>query len=246
MRHLYALSYSPWSEKARWALDHHRLDYVEHEYVPILGEPALRWAARRPFGRVSVPTLIEDGVPYIDSLVIAKHADEIGKRARLFPDGAIAEIERYNELSEAMLSAAREICVPRMSADAEAAAEAAPPYLPGRRLLARSSVGLAGLFLRTKYKMRADETQSLGTIRGGLVALRAALDDRETLLPTFSYADIVMAVTLQWVAPLPPEIRPVGPALRRILQLPELAEEFADLVAWRDRLYAAHRKPEPA
>ena len=35
---LYSLVYSPWSEKARWALDHHRIAYRRVRYEPVIGE----------------------------------------------------------------------------------------------------------------------------------------------------------------------------------------------------------------
>jgi hypothetical protein len=57
MLELTAIAFSPWSEKARWALDHHRCDYRELAYEPIVGEYVLRWQMRRPFGRLTVPVL---------------------------------------------------------------------------------------------------------------------------------------------------------------------------------------------
>lgn len=246
MRRLVALSYSPWSEKARWALDHHRLAYREIEFVPILGTPWLRVAAKRPFGRVSIPTLLDDDGAYVDSFVIAKHVDGIGQGSRLFPEDAAETIAAYNERSEAMLSACRAICTPRISADADAAFDATPPVVPGRRLMARTAVKLAELLINSKYKVNKNLDENVATLRDGLSRLRADLGKRETLLPTFSFADIAMAVTMQWVQPLPTTIRPVGDALNRVLSQPELAAEFADLVAWRDRIYAKYRQAPQA
>jgi glutathione S-transferase len=48
--------FSPWTEKARWALDHHGIRYRCEEYVPLAGEPWLRLRARRFHGRISVLT----------------------------------------------------------------------------------------------------------------------------------------------------------------------------------------------
>ena len=45
-RTLYGLSLSPWTERARWALDHHGVAYDYHEHVPMLGEVLLRMKAR--------------------------------------------------------------------------------------------------------------------------------------------------------------------------------------------------------
>jgi glutathione S-transferase len=48
------LPYSPWSEKARWALDYHGVRYDQSIHVPITGELPLRLRTRRFGGRISV------------------------------------------------------------------------------------------------------------------------------------------------------------------------------------------------
>src|SRR6185369_10337053 len=72
MTELIGIPYSPWSEKARWALDVRRVPYVSRLYKPLVGEPMLRLALRRWRGAVSVPVLREDnGRMLADSLAIA-------------------------------------------------------------------------------------------------------------------------------------------------------------------------------
>jgi glutathione S-transferase len=71
---LYAESFFPWCETARWALDHHRVQYRSHEHVPLFGEVALRLVARRPFGRVTVPLLVDGPLVLMDSVAIARSA----------------------------------------------------------------------------------------------------------------------------------------------------------------------------
>ena len=85
MRRLYAESFAPWCDKARWALDHHRVayDYVQH--VPLMGELPLRLAARRPLGRVTVPLLVDDGQVLMDSFEIARHFVLGGRVERAAP-----------------------------------------------------------------------------------------------------------------------------------------------------------------
>ena len=61
---LFKLGYSPWSERALWALDHHGLARREREYTPIFGEPGMRLKARRFKGRVTVPLLVSDDGVY--------------------------------------------------------------------------------------------------------------------------------------------------------------------------------------
>src|SRR5580698_1853504 len=86
MIELLGLVYSPWTEKARWALDVRRVLYTFRPYQPILGEPALRLKLGRLRGRVSVPVLtLDDGRVLADSADIARWADGRGEGPRLFP-----------------------------------------------------------------------------------------------------------------------------------------------------------------
>src|SRR5262245_37961692 len=105
MRTLIAEYFSPWSEKARWALDHHGLAYKYREHLPLLGEPLLRLRARRLTGRVSVPVLVTPEGVLADSFAIARHADELGRAPALFPRGCEAEVAGWNARSEAALAA---------------------------------------------------------------------------------------------------------------------------------------------
>ena len=130
MAHLIALSYSPWSEKARWALDHHRVPYRYEEYVPMLGEPLLRLRLRRPTGKVSVPVLLDEGRAFTDSFDIARHAERVGSGDPIFPEAVLAEIMRWNERSNAGLAAGRALTVERTGKSPEAKAEALPPFIP--------------------------------------------------------------------------------------------------------------------
>jgi glutathione S-transferase len=88
---LWSLSYSPWSDQARWALDHCEVEYQRRAYQPLLGEPALRWKLRRLRGPVSVPILELSDRVLTESFDIAQYADRHAAREelRLFPDGKL-------------------------------------------------------------------------------------------------------------------------------------------------------------
>jgi glutathione S-transferase len=96
-------------------------------------------------------------------------------------------------------------------------------------------------FLRWKYGFGSNGEASQRTMRAALEDLRAALAGRTYLLDTFTYADVAMAVVLQMVRPVSDRYMPLGPAGREVWTNEELARSFADLVEWRDRLYACHR-----
>ena len=244
MRTLISLSYSPWSEKARWALDHHGVWYRREEYVPMLGEPWLRARTRRWRGRLGVPVLIDHGHVFADSLDIARRADALRSSESLFPTDAVAAIDEWNARSEAGLAAGRALLLSRLVDDPEALDESLPGATPpfARRAL-RPVTRRAVRYVASKYQSTsrgADEHRR--TLIATLEELRRALAGRDTIVDTrFTYADIAMAVVLQMVVPVDERFVRLRPATRRVWTSPELAAAFPDLLAWRDQLYARHR-----
>ncbi len=112
--------FSPWTEKARWALDHHGVRYHYEEYVPLVDEPWLRLRARRLGGRISVPFLLGPGVALGDSFAIAREAERIGHGAALLPPHLLPLIETWNERSERLIAAGRAQVLARTDASAAA------------------------------------------------------------------------------------------------------------------------------
>lgn len=241
MHRFVAIHYSPWSEKARWALDLRRVPYTEETFVPMITEPSLRLRLRRFTGKITVPVLFtSDGRALTDSYDIARFADENGEGPRLFPEGREAEIRRWNARSEEILQAGRALSVAKAMDDAAAREEGVPRFLPAAL---RPLVGRVGVsYLRRKYGLSLDREASARVAREGLLALREALGDKRYLGDTLSYADIVMATSMQLVAPVSNEHIRIGPGTRAVCTHAPIVEEFADLLAWRDALYAEHRR----
>ncbi|XXY45145.1 glutathione S-transferase N-terminal domain-containing protein [Sorangium sp. So ce269] len=249
MNELLGLNFSPWTEKARWALDVRRVPYTFRHYQPLIGEPALRAKLRRLTGRVSVPVLTTDEGRVLDgSTDIARWADGRGAGPTLFPAEHEAEIARFIELSERALGAGRARALSRMLADDEALAEMAPG--PIRRALGPLASRLGALGVRRtlrKYDAHtADGEAHRQTLVAALDELRATLARKplagtgpKTLLDSFTFADITMSQALVNLAP-PAELK-LGAASRRCFTEPELGERYADLLAWRDELYRAFR-----
>jgi glutathione S-transferase len=233
-----AASYSPWSERARWALDHHGIHYREVAYVPMLGTPWLRLKTRKWRGKVSVPALVAGHVILRDSVEIARWADSVGRGARLFADpGVDAWIRR----SDTIMDNGRALAVPRVIRDPAARREGLPAFVPGalRGVLdpmARMGAG----YIAKKYGLGDyDQAQALGAMRQALVEVRGALaGGRDTLLADFSFADVAVAASLTFVAPMPSGPVKMGPAMRVAYTVDELRREFADVLAWR---YATRR-----
>lgn len=241
---LLTLPISPWSERARWALDHHGIAYTTQVHLPFLGERRLRRLVGPGPKRATVPVLVTDGGVLPESWDIALWADRNGSGSRLIPDAHAQAIRDWAARADAWMGEGRALIVAGMLQSPAALDEALPRSVPGwlRRLLRPMTRYSTAWFGRKYGVIGADLDRHRATLRAGLAELRAALGGRETLLESFSYADIVVATALQGVKPVQsPTIR-LGPATRQVWTQPELAAEFADLLDWRDALYASRRK----
>jgi glutathione S-transferase len=236
MRTLWVISYSPWSERARWALLHHGVEFTERQHLPLVGEPLLRWRARS--SRASVPLLVEDDRRIMDSRAIAERAEELGKGKPLFLAEHRGEIARFDDEVEPMMSAARGIIVHNVATDPAASLEGLPRALRGMPLGARTAA-IAARYVGNKYGAKIEGAREV--CRTGLLALRARIGGRKYVYDTFTFADVIAATALQFVSPVSNDIIRLGPATRRAWTEESLAAEFADLVSWRDAIYAEHR-----
>lgn len=229
-------SFSPWTKKARWALEQSGLDYHYEEYTPTLSEPGLRWRMRQWSGTVSVPVLFAGRGLIRSSWNIACHAGKASRSSRL---GNMTIIAQWDKLSEAALAEGRTRVVRAVLNNDAALEEALPGFIPiawrkPLRFLARD----AAARLDRKYAHLYEQ----GAIRHALEATREGLRQSGTgyLLGEFSYADITMAVVLEVIAPIAQTEPPLGPETERCWHDSVLASEFEDLIRWRDRLAAAH------
>jgi glutathione S-transferase len=117
-----------------------------------------------------------------------------------------------------------------------------------RRSLGSLAPRLAEFGLRRTLRKYQAHAQSLeqhrAVLRAVLDQLRAALPAAKstpnTLLGSFTFADITMAQILGFVSP-PAFGLKLGKASRRGFTDGELAREYADVVAWRDALYDSYR-----
>jgi glutathione S-transferase len=247
MPELLALPFSPWSEKARWALDLRRVPYAYRIYQPIVGELALRTKLRRARGRVTVPVLTtDDGKVLDDSTHIARWADARGEGPTLFPAEHEAAIARFVELSERALDASRTLTLTRMLEDEEALAEMVPRPLQRLRGIA-SRVGAFGIrrTLRKHARDRVTLDAHRGTLTAALDEIRGALahgagDGPRTLLGVFTFADIAVSQAVTCAGP-PAFGLKLRPASRRCWTDPEVRSRYEDLLTWRDALYDRYR-----
>ena len=245
MTELVAIHYSPWSERARWALDHHRVSYREREHLPMLGEPALRLRARRFRGRITVPILFARGETLADSFDIARWAEANGAGEPLFPKGRLDDVKRWNDASERALASGRVMSLQRVSQDQAAQLEAIPRAVPQwiRRFggaLTRSA--LTWMSKKYRFDDEAIETRAT-TLEAVMREVQKALSGHDYLLDDrFSYADVTMACGLQLVSPVGDEFIRIGKATRACCTDRELVAKYREVIDWRDALYRKHRR----
>jgi glutathione S-transferase len=243
---LYSLFLSPWSERARWVLEHHGLPYRKIEHIPFLGEGRLRRVLGNPKGRVTVPVLIADGQVLKDSWEIALYADRVGHGAPLIGDAQL-DVRRWHDLAEHAMSAGRALVISRSLASDEARDETvvAPRFV---RPLLRPIGRYAMRWFARKYALDLDPARAAAAaqpVREALDQLRRELGGSEYLLGRFSYADIIAASLLQGVCPVSDRYLRIGAGTRRAWTQTELAASYTDLITWRDRLYEKHRRQAP-
>ena len=236
---LFGISFSPWSIKARWALDHHQVPYRYVEHVPMIGSLRLRLVLRRLRGPVSVPVLRAGSEVFGESLDIARWADRQGSGDGLLPEDRHDEIAEWNRRSDALLGPGRILTLRAGMQRPEVLRDDLPGPLgkiPGVDSVTRTVLG----YLLRKYHVAGTDDELKQAMRDQLVHLRDALGDGDYLLEDFSYADIAMVVALQGVKPPGRDRVPLEDANRETWTRPDLAEEFSSLLAWRDRIYERH------
>lgn len=238
-----SLRYSPWSERAHWALDHHGLAYELVRHQPFIGERKLRKLAGRRTGRVTAPLLLAGGERLMDGFEIARWADRHGSAEPLVPAAREREIAELSALAERGLEAGRVLVTAALLADDVALDELLPggvprPLRPALRAYARFGTR----WFARKYSLSlGDLAASRRALAKTLERFRERYGARPYLFERFSFADISFCALLQGVSPVDDRYLRLRPGRRRTFTQPALAAEFADLVARRDRLYAEHR-----
>lgn len=227
-------SFSPWTKKARWAMEHCGLVYDYREYVPTLSELNLRIRLRQIIGPVSVPILFAGTDVYRGSWQIAGYANQCTDDQRL---GDMKGISDWDILSENALAEGRTRVVRSILANNQALKEALPVFIPQwlrhpMRFLARD----AAKRLDRKYA----HLHQPGSLRLALDAVRKGLakSSDDYLLGGFSYADITMATILEVVKPVAHHQPPLGPETQEIWHDHNLSNHYIDLIEWRNRLAA--------
>ena len=167
-------------------------------------------------------------------------AEEIGSGATLFPDGAIDEIKEWTQRSEEILASSRALATARIATDSDALLETVPSGIPGPLRRVFGAFGVR--YLKRKYHLnQASSSEYNDRIHKHLDILRAAVDQRSSILDAFSYADITMACALQLISPVADRYIRLGHHTRRGMTHPEFRVRYSELLAWRDAVYQDFR-----
>ena len=231
---LVSIPNSPWSIRAKLALDVMGVDVQVTPYTPIVSAPWLRWKLGRPAQRLTLPVLLRDGPAVTDSLEIAKWAAQ-RSAAPLITAENTGAVTHWNHIADQLMSAGRLRTTYRVLGDPEALHESLPRLIRPLGLTGRALGRMGAHLLLRKYANGAGAAAQPARMREALRTITEALADRETMLPSLSYADIVLAVALSFVQPH--HSHDLGPRARRCWTADDLAREFAPLIAWRDSVY---------
>jgi glutathione S-transferase len=265
---LYCLKTSPWSERARFALDVAGVQCALVPYLPVLSQPALRWRVGvwNPATPVSVPVLI-DGKTIIQvrcpaaagpMLRLTRHDALPSSRPQGSHDIAVWAASRSDRLrlGDAAILTEVEAATDRVmnagrARTFERTLQAPVPYDESQipPLLRPLPAAVKGVIVRSivrwlkyKYGSPLSHEQQLEEMRQGLLQLRAILQRSGGEFMNrdgFSYADIVAMGAMHFAAPIGLGDTPVNAQLR---SEPQIAAEFPDLDDWRKRVYDTHRR----
>ena len=246
MSELYYLHVSPWSEKARWAMDLNHFSYDKVVYTPMVSTLLVRLKTRNLTRKVTVPALLDGTKVLSDSYQIAQYANKAAPKhaINLFPDALNSQIDQWESLSEQILRAGRALVCIRMKNSKGAKLQSLPPIIPNVIRPLMLPVATMGLYyFKAKYQFDWNKSDDyIQSMRNGLKKVRSQLASKgEYLLGEFTYADIAIAVTLQMVEPIDQQYIVLDKDTQNCWRTPTLAEEFADLLEWRDCIYKKHR-----
>ncbi len=246
---LVGISMSPWSEKARWVLDHYQVPYRYREHIIMLGMPALAARLGLRGSEITLPLIIDGENVVLDSFEIAQYVDQCSGGG-LIPEGTLPEIRHLNLLCDHVLDGSRALMMENLLRDPEIQAASLPPFIPGflRRPL-RFMARMGTEYVQSEFDThRKAPVVYSGEMSHALIGLDTALEragGRYLIGEKFSLADILGAVAVGGILPAEPMRQRMGPVLTRAWTQEVMIERFGRLIEWRDRIYLEHRGVRP-
>ena len=217
---------SPWSERVRWAFAFKRLPYEKQNYEAGVDEAAVKELT----GQAMVPVLIADGKVVIpDSSAILEWLEETRPEPALLPKSA---------KERALVTLWEEVALNALGPHGRT-------LIVGRELRSDNAEAQKhGKYFGEKYGYSEfAEQQSRLTVTRILTSLKETLNGRRYLVgDTFTRADLTVAAMLMLLKAAPQEFFFFPPPVR-MMYLDKLGDDpaFAEVFAWRDRMYSNHR-----
>jgi glutathione S-transferase len=216
---------SPWSERVRWAFAFKRLPYEKQNHEPGVDEAAIK----KLTGQTMVPVLITDGKVIPDSSAILDWLEATRPEPALLP--------KFPK-ERAMATLWEELALNALGPHGRT-------LITGRLLrIDDPEAQKSGSYFAEKYGYsQFAEEQSRLTVERILTSLKETLSGREYLVgDAFTRADITTAAMLMLLKAAPQESFFFTPELR-FVYLDKFGEDprFAEVFAWRDRMYKKHR-----
>jgi len=247
---LWHITISPYSEKARWALDYKAIPYRLRAPIPGAHMPVASWLT---LGRhYTFPVIDLGGERIGDSTAIIAALEERRPQPPLYP---AAPAQRRHALAledwfdEELGPYVRRFVFHELLRDpdrfAEVAAQAAPRAFD---LMGSVGQGCARVLIGTRYQARGDAAaeRALAKILAGFDRLEAELGEGDYLAGgTFSVADLTAAALLYPLV-LPPE------GYLTIDRMPEPVERLRAQLRgrrgyrWVEEMFRRHRRPTGA
>lgn len=216
---------SPWSERVRWALKFKGLPYEKENYEAGVDEEKIK----KLTGQNMVPVLLADGKVIPDSSAILEWLEEARPEPALLPRSSKdrAQVTLWEEVALNALGPHGRVMI------------------TGRLLrIDDPEAQKSGKYFAEKYGYSPfEEEQSRLTVTRILTSLKETLSGREYLVgDTFTRADITTAAMLMLFNAAPQEFFVLQPPVR-MTYLDKVGEDptFAEVFAWRDRMYKNHR-----
>jgi glutathione S-transferase len=247
--------FSPWSMRARWALDYHEIQYQFTKYTPMVDEAWLRFKSGRYFSQISVPMLFISGPKkqvLCDSYDIVQYADGIGNtmgHTKLVPDELKVEIEQWSEKINELLAPLRIISMKKALTDEDVKQEELPGWAKSMGSAGDYIYRSACNYIVKKYPVTNDQ-QDDQTIRKYLDEIQQRIqsvnnDDKSSVAylfgNQFTYGDIVTACALQLLNPVDDSVWRLKPGQRKVVTHP-IHSEYPLICTWRDQIFAKHFK----
>jgi glutathione S-transferase len=239
---LISLNVSPFSDRSKWVLKHHKIDYKRTEHLIIFGNPLLRIKLKKISGKVTVPVYIDGEVKLMDSFDIAIHVNRKGTGGTLFPHENVEKIKQWNSISEDICNAGRAIVTQKVTQNKDVLKFLLPPQIPPMFKGSLTSLVTVGTnYLTKKYQLNSKTlSEREEDLRTALLKVRDGLKNSKYLLGAFTYADITIACALQMLTPYEKSFLGKNSELKKCWTHDKLASEFSDLLQWRDEVYKNH------